>query len=106
MSDELTRAIRTECSEDVTRGGYSEPCLKPAVAIRMDPAFGDPYPVCAHHARTADLMIPIATVVAHVVEGIAAELDAKGDEAIDKGYDVLGRGYLVAARIARERVTS
>jgi hypothetical protein len=39
------------CHEDVTRKGESQPCEKPAVAVRIDPADGGPYPVCKHHAR-------------------------------------------------------
>lgn len=39
------------CAEDVTRRGLSQPCDKPAVALRIDPTGGNPYPVCAYHTR-------------------------------------------------------
>lgn len=43
------------CHEDVTRQGESQPCEKVAVAIRIDPEDGGPYPVCAYHTR-AEMM--------------------------------------------------
>ena len=41
----------TECYEDVTRNGESQPCNKPAAAVRIDPEEGGPYPVCEHHSQ-------------------------------------------------------
>jgi hypothetical protein len=52
----------SECHEDVTRGGESQPCNKTAVALRIDQTEGLPYPVCAHHARGDD-MVPLADIV-------------------------------------------
>jgi hypothetical protein len=46
------------CHEDVTRKGQSQPCEKTAVAVRIDPEDGGPYPVCAYHARGQ--MVPLA----------------------------------------------
>ena len=40
-----------DCHEEVARGDELEPCDKTAVALRVDPQEGEPYPVCAHHAR-------------------------------------------------------
>lgn len=69
ITDELARAIRDaakygECHEEVTRRGESEPCDRTAVALRYDPTFGGPYPVCARHARGH--MVLLADVVAAV----------------------------------------
>lgn len=50
-----------ECHEEVTRGGEVQPCEKPAVALRIDPNEGDPYPVCAYHARAE--MVPLVDIV-------------------------------------------
>jgi hypothetical protein len=47
----------SECHEEVTRKGVLEPCGKPAVARRIDPSEGTPYPVCVKHAR--DDMVPL-----------------------------------------------
>lgn len=49
-----------ECHEDVIRRGMSEPCNLPAVAMRFDPTFGDPYPVCRRHVRGR--MVPLLDV--------------------------------------------
>jgi hypothetical protein len=49
-----------ECHEDVTRKGESQPCDKTAVALRIDPTEGTPYPVCAYHARA--VMVPLAAL--------------------------------------------
>ena len=44
-----------ECTEEVTRRhrgeSWAEPCDAIAVAVRFDPTGGEPYPVCARHAR-------------------------------------------------------
>ena len=48
------------CHEDVTRKGESQPCEKTAVAVRIDPEDGDPYPVCSYHARWP--MVPLTDV--------------------------------------------
>jgi hypothetical protein len=47
-----------ECHEDVTRGGISQPCDRPAVGMRIDPEEGEPYPVCVGHVR--HVMVPLA----------------------------------------------
>jgi hypothetical protein len=60
MSD--LSSLASECHEDVTRKGESRPCDKPAVAARIDPTEGNPYPVCAKHAR--GLMVPLASLLA------------------------------------------
>ena len=52
----------SECHEDVARGGESQPCDKTAVALRIDPTEGNPYPVCAYHARAE--MVPLTDLVA------------------------------------------
>jgi hypothetical protein len=44
-----------ECHEGVTRREEFQPCEKTAVAMRLDPEEGHPYPVCARHAR-ADMV--------------------------------------------------
>lgn len=53
-------AYGSECHEGVTRRGTFEPCDKPAVAFRVDPEEGAPYPVCAFHAR--EQMVPLLDV--------------------------------------------
>lgn len=47
-----------ECAEEVSRAGESQPCDKPAVAVR-DHETGV-YPVCAYHSRRP--MVPLADV--------------------------------------------
>jgi hypothetical protein len=59
----------SECHEAVSRDGYSEPCDKTAVALRIDPTEGSPYPVCAHHSRGVE-MIPLANIVAALTPGV------------------------------------
>jgi len=58
------RVVETEantewkhCTEGVTRRGIFEPCDLPAVAVRIDPEFDEPYPVCKRHVRGN--MVPI-----------------------------------------------
>jgi hypothetical protein len=46
------------CTEGVSRRGEFQPCDKPAVAARYDPEDGDPYPVCARHARGDMVTLP------------------------------------------------
>lgn len=60
-----------QCHEDVTRRGDSEPCDKPAVALRIDPEEGEPYPVCARHAR-AD-MVTLEQIVRFFLDRREAE---------------------------------
>lgn len=58
----LYRATRhTECHEDVTRQGESQPCNKVSVAVRCDPEGGEPYPVCAYHASRGG-MVPLVAL--------------------------------------------
>ena len=69
ITDELIKATRDaakhgNCDEAVIRRGEAEPCHKPAVAFRYDPECGDPYPVCARHARGR--MVLLADLVAAV----------------------------------------
>lgn len=45
------------CDAAVTRKGRMEPCNKTAVAVRIVPEEGHPYPVCAFHARGE--MVPL-----------------------------------------------
>ena len=40
-----------ECVEGVTRRDEYQPCNLPAVAVRIDPEEGEPYPVCKRHVR-------------------------------------------------------
>ena len=56
------RRFPMECGEGVTRHGEFQPCDKPTVAVRLDPDCGEPYPVCAHHARA--VMVPLADLLA------------------------------------------
>ena len=67
-----------ECTEGVTRRDEFQPCDKPAVAVRIDPEGGEPYPVCARHAR-AD-MVPLPDVIAAVWNAAADFVDAQRDE--------------------------
>jgi hypothetical protein len=46
-----------DCHEDVTVMGESQPCGNMAVAMRLDPESGRPYPVCSYHARSP--MVPL-----------------------------------------------
>jgi hypothetical protein len=57
----FVRRFPDTCTEDVTRKGESQPCDKPAVAARLDPEEGTPYPVCAYHA-SAD-MVPLRVLI-------------------------------------------
>lgn len=57
----MVRRLPKTCDEDVTRKGESQPCERPAVAVRLDPREGTPYPVCAHHTRGE--MVPLETLL-------------------------------------------
>ena len=46
------------CTEGVTRRDEFQPCDKPAVAVRLDPEEGNPYPVCAYHTRGDMVTLP------------------------------------------------
>jgi hypothetical protein len=48
------------CEEGVTRRSEFQPCEKLAVALRIDEE-GDPYPVCAFHARGS--MVSLSALV-------------------------------------------
>lgn len=53
---ELTAAIvqafqQDVCFEEVSRRDHLEPCDLTAVAVRLDPDNGEPYPVCSRHTR-------------------------------------------------------
>lgn len=50
------------CHEEVSRRGERQPCAKTAVALRIDPDFGTPYPVCAFHTRAP--MVALADLLA------------------------------------------
>ena len=55
------------CHEEVfSRDGDGGPCGAHAVAIRIDPNWDSPYPVCARHARA-----PLVTI-SGIVRGIMA----------------------------------
>lgn len=54
------------CCEEVSRGGWAQPCDKTAVAVRRHPEHGD-YAVCAYHARFD--MVPLAELLASVLGG-------------------------------------
>lgn len=57
-AEELRRAMAfNQCHEEVTRGGYLQPCDKQAVAVRLDPEDNSPYPVCGYHSRGK--MVPL-----------------------------------------------
>jgi hypothetical protein len=55
-----------ECHEEVSRRGIAEPCEKVAVALRIDPNEGTPYPVCARHARAN--MVPLESIVRFMLD--------------------------------------
>lgn len=59
-------ALVRVCHEDVTRAGISEPCEKPAVAMRIDVRDGRPYPVCAKHTRKPMVQLPDVLAAARV----------------------------------------
>jgi len=63
------------CTEGVTRRDEYQPCDKPAVAVRHNPESGEPYPVCARHAR-AD-MVPLPDLIAAVRAQVAHLLPAE-----------------------------
>lgn len=66
-----------DCHEEVSRRGEQEPCDKTAVALRLDPEEGEPYPVCARHAR-AD-MVPLEDIVRFMLRRHEAqEVAARG----------------------------
>jgi hypothetical protein len=42
----------TECHEEIAdRDGTAQPCERRAFDLRIDPEFGQPYPVCRAHYR-------------------------------------------------------
>lgn len=49
--DVVDRMADKECHEGVTRDDLFEPCDRAAVAYRLDPEEGTPYPVCHKHHR-------------------------------------------------------
>lgn len=61
MNALLRAALYPNCTEGVSRKGRFQPCGSTTVAVRYDPETGDPYPVCAHHAR-AD-MVPLLKIL-------------------------------------------
>lgn len=80
-----------ECTEGVTRKGEFQSCDLPAVAVRIDPACGEPYPVCARHTRA--LMVTLPDLIAAVRAQAAAEIEAERDR--------LYPGTLPAYRVIR-----
>lgn len=52
-----------DCSAEVSRGGNSEPCDKPAYAVAVGD-MGAHWPVCIYHARGRQL-VPLRAVLAH-----------------------------------------
>jgi hypothetical protein len=50
-----------ECHEEVTRQGEFDACGKIAVAFRIDPVEGRPYPVCSRHCRGD--MVPLTVAL-------------------------------------------
>ena len=103
MSIDLIRALHhRECHEDVIRLGEHAPCERPAVAVRLDPECGEPYPVCTTHARTPELMVPLADLEAALRESIASQIEA-AKSAVDQSIAAPGHyaGLGHAARIAR-----
>src|SRR5665647_3120597 len=69
------------CTEGVTRRDEFQPCDKPAVAVRLDPESGEPYPVCARHARADMVLLP--DLIAAVRAQVAAEIDSYTDAVLD-----------------------
>ena len=78
-----------KCSEEVTRAGHLEPCDETGVALRIDPEEGDPYPVCARHARAE--MVPLETIVRFLLDR-------------ERAQQMIARGLVAMA--ARERQES
>ena len=50
---------RQECHEEITRNGELQPCERPAVGYRVDPAHDVPYPVCRPHLREPVFVPPL-----------------------------------------------
>jgi hypothetical protein len=50
-----------KCTEEVSRNGLVDTCDRVAVALRLDPNEGSPYPVCARHARRD--LVPLEDIV-------------------------------------------
>lgn len=66
----------TTCTEEVIRKGDYDTCDKTAVAVRIDPTEGSPYPVCSKHCRGD--MVPLAYRSADAWdEGFDAAFDAE-----------------------------
>jgi hypothetical protein len=68
------------CDEEVTRGGHIDVCGKTAVALRINPDGGEPYPTCPFHTR--DDVVALADIAAAVTAAVninlADELQARG----------------------------
>jgi hypothetical protein len=62
MTDlKLVATFPNTCDHEVSRKGESQPCEKPAVAVRIHA--GEPYPVCAYHASRTR-MVPLSELLA------------------------------------------
>jgi hypothetical protein len=76
------KAFASECHEEVTRRGMLEPCDRVAVAVRIDPDEGGPYPVCARlHRGVGERVGPtvvraeVRRLLVTIVEFLTAQLD-------------------------------
>jgi hypothetical protein len=62
------------CHEAVSRKHELQPCDLTAVALRLDPEGGRPYPVCARHTRGQ--MVPLAMLLSSVTDKGAAVVES------------------------------
>jgi hypothetical protein len=82
------------CDEGVTRQGEFQPCEKTAVAVRLDPEEGSPYPVCAYHARGD--MVPLAELLDE-----DQELSEDDREFVNEAFRQKNRAIAAEARAAQ-----
>jgi len=67
-----------KCHEEVSRKSQLQPCDLTAVALRIDPQGGRPYPVCARHTRKP--MVPLVMLLSTVTD--------KGRAVVESGLSV------------------
>lgn len=54
------------CTEEVSRNGMADTCDRTAVALRLDPTEGSPYPVCSRHTRRD--LVPLEDIVRFLLQ--------------------------------------
>jgi len=77
VRDVLTSS-HLHCSWETTRGGVAEPCMKPAVAIRVDEELGILSEVCKAHA--CRVMVPLSFIAEVAAATPSLNRQNKGDE--------------------------